>query len=166
MPPKPMRDTRRPVLPNVVYSICTLSLSFCLTLAKRLKPVDPRSIIAFFAFLGKAGMRESRPNRFAAADKRFPRILRRFSAILSRERLAHKPTWRDCIMENQTINCSVSSCRHHNAQNRCELRSINVCANCNCHSGKERREHVRLLRVRLQVTKGTSGRCPEPLAGA
>ena len=34
-------------------------------------------------------------------------------------------------MENQTINCSVSSCRHHNAQNRCELRSINVCANCN-----------------------------------
>ena len=39
-------------------------------------------------------------------------------------------------MENQTINCSVSSCRHHNAQNRCELRSINVCANCNCHSGK------------------------------
>ena len=26
--------------------------------------------------------------------------------------------------------------RHHNAQNRCELRSINVCANCNCHSGK------------------------------
>ena len=73
---------------------------------------------------------------FAAADKRFPRILRRFSAILSRERLAHKPTWRDCIMENQTINCSVSSCRHHNAQNRCELRSINVCANCNCHSGK------------------------------
>ena len=25
---------------------------------------------------------------------------------------------------------------HHNAQNRCELRSINVCANCNCHSGK------------------------------
>ena len=38
-------------------------------------------------------------------------------------------------MENQTINCSVSSCRHYNAQNRCELRSI-VCANCNCHSGK------------------------------
>ncbi len=27
---------------------------------------------------------------------------------------------------------------------------------------QERREHVRLLRVRLQVTKGTSGRCPEP----
>lgn len=40
-------------------------------------------------------------------------------------------------MDNQTINCSVSSCRHHNAQNRCELRSINVCANCNCHSGQE-----------------------------
>lgn len=39
-------------------------------------------------------------------------------------------------MDNQTINCSVSSCRHHNAQNRCELRSSNVCANCNCHSGK------------------------------
>ena len=39
-------------------------------------------------------------------------------------------------MKNQTIHCSVSSCRHHNAQNGCELNAINVCANCNCHSGK------------------------------
>ena len=39
-------------------------------------------------------------------------------------------------MKNQTIHCSVSSCRHHNTQNGCDLSAINVCANCNCHSGK------------------------------
>ena len=40
------------------------------------------------------------------------------------------------LMKNQTIHCSVSSCRHHNTQNGCDLSAINVCANCNCHSGK------------------------------
>lgn len=41
------------------------------------------------------------------------------------------------IMNNQTIHCSVASCRHHNAKNMCELNSINVCAKCGCHSGKD-----------------------------
>ena len=36
---------------------------------------------------------------------------------------------------NQTIHCSVSSCRHHNAKNVCELQAIDVRPNCNCHSG-------------------------------
>ena len=36
---------------------------------------------------------------------------------------------------NQTIHCSVSSCRHHSAKNVCELQSIDVRPNCNCHSG-------------------------------
>lgn len=40
-------------------------------------------------------------------------------------------------MNNQTIHCSVASCRHHNAKNMCELNSINVCAKCGCHSGKD-----------------------------
>ena len=39
-------------------------------------------------------------------------------------------------MNNQTIHCSVESCRHHGAQNKCELESIRVTPNCNCHSGK------------------------------
>ena len=39
-------------------------------------------------------------------------------------------------MNNQTIHCSVSSCRHHNEKNMCALSSINVCPNANCHSGK------------------------------
>ena len=37
---------------------------------------------------------------------------------------------------NQTIHCSVATCRHHNAKNVCELESIDVRPNCNCHSGK------------------------------
>lgn len=37
---------------------------------------------------------------------------------------------------NQTIHCSVSSCRHHDTKNTCRLESINVCPNCDCHSGK------------------------------
>ena len=37
---------------------------------------------------------------------------------------------------NQTIRCSVSSCRHHSDRNVCELESISVCPNCDCHSGK------------------------------
>lgn len=39
-------------------------------------------------------------------------------------------------MSNQTIHCSVSSCRHHDTKNMCMLGSINVCPNCDCHSGK------------------------------
>ena len=35
-----------------------------------------------------------------------------------------------------TIHCSVATCRHHNAKNVCELESIDVRPNCNCHSGK------------------------------
>ncbi|MBQ7786474.1 MAG: DUF1540 domain-containing protein [Clostridia bacterium] len=37
---------------------------------------------------------------------------------------------------NQTIHCSVDSCRHHNVKNVCELSAIDVRPNCNCHSGK------------------------------
>ena len=37
---------------------------------------------------------------------------------------------------NQTIHCSVATCRHHNAKNVCELEAIDVRPNCNCHSGK------------------------------
>ena len=37
---------------------------------------------------------------------------------------------------NQTIHCSVSSCRHHGGQNNCQLDAIDVRPNCNCHSGK------------------------------
>ena len=37
---------------------------------------------------------------------------------------------------NQTIHCSVATCRHHSAKNVCELESIDVRPNCNCHSGK------------------------------
>ena len=37
---------------------------------------------------------------------------------------------------NQTIRCSVASCRHHSAKNVCELESIDVRPNCACHSGK------------------------------
>ena len=37
---------------------------------------------------------------------------------------------------NQTIHCSVATCRHHNAKNVCELESIDVRPNCNCHTGK------------------------------
>lgn len=37
---------------------------------------------------------------------------------------------------NQTIRCSVSSCCHHSGQNTCQLETIDVRPNCNCHSGK------------------------------
>lgn len=38
---------------------------------------------------------------------------------------------------NQTIHCSVCSCRYHTNQgDLCDRSSINVCANQNCHSGK------------------------------
>lgn len=37
---------------------------------------------------------------------------------------------------NQTIHCSVSSCRHHSDKNVCRLDTIDVCPNCGCHSGK------------------------------
>lgn len=40
------------------------------------------------------------------------------------------------MIMNQTIHCSVSTCRHHSAKNVCELESIDVRPNCNCHSGK------------------------------
>jgi len=40
------------------------------------------------------------------------------------------------IIMNQTIHCSVSTCRHHSAKNVCELEAIDVRPNCNCHSGK------------------------------
>ena len=36
---------------------------------------------------------------------------------------------------NQTIHCSVATCRHHSAKNVCELQAIDVRPNCNCHSG-------------------------------
>ena len=39
-------------------------------------------------------------------------------------------------MNNQTIHCSVASCRHHDVKNLCKLGSINVCPNCECHTGK------------------------------
>ena len=39
-------------------------------------------------------------------------------------------------MNNQTIHCSVASCRHHDAKDYCKLQSIRVCPNCDCHSGK------------------------------
>ena len=37
---------------------------------------------------------------------------------------------------NQTIHCSVASCRHHDQKDYCKLQSIRVCPNCDCHSGK------------------------------
>ena len=37
---------------------------------------------------------------------------------------------------NQTIRCSVDTCRHHSDKNVCQLDSISVCPNCDCHSGK------------------------------
>ena len=37
---------------------------------------------------------------------------------------------------NQTIHCTVSSCRHHGGQNNCQLEAIDVRPNCACHSGK------------------------------
>ena len=37
---------------------------------------------------------------------------------------------------NQTIHCSVSTCRHHGGENNCQLEAIDVRPNCNCHSGK------------------------------
>jgi len=37
---------------------------------------------------------------------------------------------------NQTIRCSVETCRHHSARNICELESIDVRPNCACHTGK------------------------------
>ena len=36
---------------------------------------------------------------------------------------------------NQTIHCSVESCRHHGGRNTCQLDAIDVRPNCNCHSG-------------------------------
>ena len=39
-------------------------------------------------------------------------------------------------MNNQTIHCSVASCRHHDAKDTCKLQAIRVCPNCNCHTGK------------------------------
>ena len=41
------------------------------------------------------------------------------------------------MAKNQTIHCSVSSCRFHRGDNdMCELESIDVRPNCDCHSGK------------------------------
>lgn len=40
------------------------------------------------------------------------------------------------ICMNQTIHCSVSSCRHHSGQGNCQLDAIDVRPNCNCHTGK------------------------------
>lgn len=37
---------------------------------------------------------------------------------------------------NQTIHCSVDSCRHHGDRNTCQLDAIDVRPNCGCHSGK------------------------------
>ena len=37
---------------------------------------------------------------------------------------------------NQTIHCSVGSCRHHSEGNTCRLSAIDVRPNCDCHSGK------------------------------
>lgn len=40
------------------------------------------------------------------------------------------------MTKNQTIHCSVSSCRYNKAdQQMCELESIEVRPNCDCHSG-------------------------------
>ena len=39
-------------------------------------------------------------------------------------------------MMNQTIHCSVDSCRHHSDRNTCRLDAIDVRPNCGCHSGK------------------------------
>lgn len=40
------------------------------------------------------------------------------------------------MAKNQTIRCSVSSCRYNKAdQKMCELESIEVRPNCECHSG-------------------------------
>ena len=40
------------------------------------------------------------------------------------------------MTKNQTIHCSVSSCRYNKAdQQLCELESIEVRPNCGCHSG-------------------------------
>lgn len=38
---------------------------------------------------------------------------------------------------NQTIHCSVCTCRHHSDKDMCRLDSINVCPKCDCHSGKK-----------------------------
>ena len=51
------------------------------------------------------------------------------------ERMLINKTMEGIIM-NQTIHCSVATCRHHNAKNVCELEAIDVRPNCNCHSGK------------------------------
>lgn len=64
------------------------------------------------------------------------RIIFVFRAILRSGRIRPKSNVEGLFMKNQTIHCSVSSCRHHNTQNGCDLNAINVCANCNCHSGK------------------------------
>lgn len=37
---------------------------------------------------------------------------------------------------NQTIRCSVETCRHHSDRDVCQLDAISVCPNCDCHSGK------------------------------
>ena len=37
---------------------------------------------------------------------------------------------------NQTIHCSVASCRHHTGTNTCALNAINVCPNAACKTGK------------------------------
>ena len=37
---------------------------------------------------------------------------------------------------NQTIHCSVASCRYHSDRNTCQLDAIDVRPNCGCHSGK------------------------------
>lgn len=40
------------------------------------------------------------------------------------------------MTKNQTIHCSVSSCRYNKADKQmCELESIEVRPNCDCHSG-------------------------------
>lgn len=38
------------------------------------------------------------------------------------------------MAKNQTIHCSVHSCRFHK-ENMCELESIEVRPKCDCHSG-------------------------------
>lgn len=38
------------------------------------------------------------------------------------------------MAKNQTIRCSVHSCRFHK-ENMCELESIEVRPKCDCHSG-------------------------------
>lgn len=38
--------------------------------------------------------------------------------------------------KRQCVHCEVTSCRHHDQNNGCELDSINVKPRCDCRSGK------------------------------